>query len=270
MKYSVFTVIMKEYNLQEVVKELSNIGYDGVEWRVHEECHIKPEEVYSKADYIKKLCSDCELEIVCLSTYLPLSDYKLLKNIFHGASRMNACYVRLGIVKGLLYEKDTGYFSLFETAKKHLNKIQVIAQESGVKALLEIHPASIMPSPSLAARLVEGFNPEHIGLIFDAGNMICEGMEQWGMGLELIRNYLSLVHVKNVGWFQDENKNWHTHSTPLDKGIVDWIEVINELNTIGYNNFLSLEDFSKGNTKEKLVKDIKFLKNIAENKERKL
>ena len=34
MKYGVFTVSMPEYDVEETAKILSDLGYDGVEWRV--------------------------------------------------------------------------------------------------------------------------------------------------------------------------------------------------------------------------------------------
>ena len=36
MKYSVFTVVMPEYEPEAAAKALAEWGFDGVEWRVHE------------------------------------------------------------------------------------------------------------------------------------------------------------------------------------------------------------------------------------------
>ncbi len=55
MKVSVFTVIMQEFDRPEVVKHLAELGYDGVEWRVHESGrHIEPAKIVDEAEEVSR------------------------------------------------------------------------------------------------------------------------------------------------------------------------------------------------------------------------
>ena len=45
MKYGVFSVSMPEYNPEETLKILKELGYDGVEWRVTNMPKEKPENI---------------------------------------------------------------------------------------------------------------------------------------------------------------------------------------------------------------------------------
>ena len=51
------------------------------------------------------------------------------------------------------------------------------AAELGVKALVELHHETITASASAAFRLVDGLDPEHVGVIHDLGNLVIEGQE---------------------------------------------------------------------------------------------
>ena len=48
---------------------------------------------------------------------------------------------------------------------------------------------TISCSAGLAHRLVNGFDPDHIGVLFDPGSMVHEGYESYRMGMELLRDH---------------------------------------------------------------------------------
>lgn len=56
---------------------------------------------------------------------------------------------------------------------------------------------TLISSPSAAYRALEGFDPAHIGLIFDPGNMVNEGFEDYQKSFELLGDYIAHIHIKN-------------------------------------------------------------------------
>ena len=67
---------------------------------------------------------------------------------------------------------------------------------------MEIHHETIVPSASARAGSSMGFDPASVGAIYDPGNMVWEGHEQYRLGLETLGPYLAHVHAKNTGWRQ--------------------------------------------------------------------
>ena len=61
MKFSVQTATLPELTREQVVDKLSAHGYDGVEWRVHEDYHIAPKDLLARATEIKRLVDDLSL-----------------------------------------------------------------------------------------------------------------------------------------------------------------------------------------------------------------
>ena len=125
------------------------------------------------------------------------------------------------------------------------------------------------PSAALAYRLVSNFDPDLIGVIYDPGNMVCEGYENWQMGLELLGPYLSHVHVKNAAWLQtgetaDGEKQWRHQMVAIKEGSVSWPEVLLALSRVGYQGWLSFEDFGPGSTETKLADNLAYIKGLVD------
>ncbi len=105
-----------------------------------------------------------------------------------------------------------------------------------------------------------------MGVIYDPGNMIFEGMENWQMGLELLGPYLSHVHVKNAAWVEDGvvdgARHWRPAVVPMKEGFVSWPRVFAALENVGYQGWISLEDMAQGDTRTKLKDDLEYLNGL--------
>ena len=266
MKYSVFTVIMQEFSLLEVVQILGEIGYDGVEWRVRDDGkHIHPKEIVERAEEVKRISEENGLEIPALATYLPLEELETIKEVFEGAKAMGAPMVRVAAPR---YRRKADYNELCSLAIKKLEEIEKLAKSAGVKTLLEIHMGNIMPSASAAYRIVRNFDPERLGVIFDPGNMMREGYEDWRLGMELLGPYLAHIHLKNTKWEESERRDdgtvvWKPTWCALREGLVDWADVMAQIKFCGYKGYISSENFAQVlPTREKLADDLNYLRSL--------
>jgi len=263
MKYSVFTVIMPDHSIADVAKKLREWGYDGVEWRVHDQCHIPPKEIVGRAKEVHRISADNNLEICNLATYLHVKEVELITRVMEGAQIMGAPACRVGVPP---YNRARNYNDIFSETLADLAAIEKLSEKYGVKALIEIHFGNITPSAGLAHRLVSNVNPKYVGVIFDPGNMIYEGMENWRLGMELLGPWLAHVHVKNTSWdiaetLPDGRTRWQPSAATLTGGIVDWSEVMQDLKAVGYKGYLSSEDFSRGeSTEDKIRNGLRYLK----------
>ena len=126
----------------------------------------------------------------------------------------------------------------------------------------------MISSASSALRVLDGFDPEYFGLIYDPGNMVYEGYEAYQLGFEMLGKYLAHVHVKNAalvpggeGEFGETKYNqvW----SPMKKGSANLPAMIKALVKVGYDGWLSVEDFSNEKpTREKLEENIAYLKEL--------
>jgi sugar phosphate isomerase/epimerase len=117
-----------------------------------------------------------------------------------------------------------------------------------VRIAVELHQNTIFPSASLAHRAVARFDPAHVGVIYDVGNLVVEGYEDHRIATELLGPHLHHVHLKNAavspvdgpGPLRRHLPRW----SPLDDGAADVAGVLGHLREIGYSGWVSLEDLS--------------------------
>jgi sugar phosphate isomerase/epimerase len=82
-------------------------------------------------------------------------------------------------------------------------------------------------------------------VIYDPGNMVCEGFEDYRIGIELLGPYLAHVHVKNAAYTRPEGGGvWTARWAPLEDGVVNFREFFAALRAADYEGWLSVEDFS--------------------------
>ena len=71
---------------------------------------------------------------------------------------------------------------------------------------------------------VKGFNPSHIGIYLDTTHLALYG-EPIPMAMDICRDYLSIIGVKDTIWERIDGKARTPKSTPLGKGLVDFAEM---------------------------------------------
>lgn len=240
---------------EEAVQELERAGYDGVEWRMthvpetlkseppsfwgNNLCTLEPTEEDARRG--RDLAERAGLGVAGLGTYIRVGDLDTTARMMRLAGIAGAPWVRVGV--GTM--GDGSYAEKFDAAKDFLAGAEALAGEYGVKALVEIHHGTICPSASLAHRLVFGFDPGRVGVIFDPGNMVHEGFEDYRIGLELLGPYLAHVHLKNAAFERPEGGGvWEPRWAPLEDGVVDLEVLLEALRGVGYDGWLVVEDFS--------------------------
>jgi sugar phosphate isomerase/epimerase len=251
---SVFTVMLPDLTPEEGAAAISDAGYDGVEWRVaprraelgdhppsfwgNNRCTLEPnaEDAERARDLSARHC----LAIPNLGAYAPPGRLDLVEDLVAFAATCGATQVRVLPFPMV----DGSYGQALDRSRGYLAGVEGIVRRAGVRALVEIHQQTIAPSASLARRLVDGFDPECVGVIHDAGNMAFEGYEDYRIGLEVLGPYLAHVHVKNTKFGPpDASGTARPWFSPFEDGVVDFDALFGALHAAGYDGWVSIEDF---------------------------
>lgn len=239
MKFSAQTAVLPELSREQVLQKLKAHGYDGVEWRVHEDYHIAPTELLARAGEIHQRVSATGLEVTCLMGYAPLHDLGEQRRFAEACAIMSCPRYRPGAAR---YDGSRNYHDVYRESVDQLARVIEAIAPFGVKPIIETHFGTIASSASLTHRLVQNFDPGAIGVNYDPANLIIEGREDYRLGLELLGPYLDYVHAKNVSWFRRDGR-WRWEFDAMDSGQVDWGEVMPLLRAVGYDGYVSFENF---------------------------
>lgn len=283
MRHAVFTVMLPEWSPEEAVVKLAEAGYDGVEWRVTQPSTAKLEDVPPAGRYwaanrctidvsslpaqaaeIRRITEAAGLKMPALGTYVGCEDLETVRRLMEAAAIMGAPMLRVGVPR---YDGSEDYNSVYTRAVDLYGKVEDAARESGVKATVEIHMNTMTPSPALAERLVKHFDPRHVGVILDAGNMVYEGFETYSLAVDLLGPYLAHVHVKNAAWAavgkEDGQALWKCDASPMWEGIADYRTLLKALKRAGYDGWLSFEGFSEiMTTEQKVVRNLEYIRRL--------
>ncbi|WP_166355663.1 sugar phosphate isomerase/epimerase family protein [Phytoactinopolyspora limicola] len=261
MRFAVFTVSTPEWDPTAAAKELVAAGYDGVEWRVAEpkasadgqpgfwvgnRCTWPVESVVDDAPRIKSVTEDAGLRMPALGTYLQPHQLADVERLMRVARALGVPQLR---VSSGPYDPTTSVTVQWDQRRAEYAQVAELAAQYGVRANIEIHHKQLTPSPHAAAAFLAGLNPEHVGVIYDIGNMVWEGWTDYRLGLEALGPYLAHVQVKNgvsvtAATRADGTVEWKNAQRTLREGLADIPALMTALRQVGYDEWISVEDFS--------------------------
>ena len=263
MKVGVFTVMLPDLTPEEAAAASKVAGYDGVEWRVarvpenvrndppsfwgNNRCTFAPTE--AEARRARVITEQAGLETPNIGSYIGLGDLTEVEAAIRFATILGCPHFRVGFGNF-----EGGYEKHFADARAFLADVIALAKPAQLKPLVEVHHQTIVPSASLTHRLVSSFSSDDVGVIHDAGNMVREGFEDYRLGLELLGDYLSEVHIKNAA-FEPQKGVWQGRWAPLRSGVVDFAALFRALKSIGFDGWLVLEDFSQARPSREVLSD---------------
>jgi sugar phosphate isomerase/epimerase len=282
IQLSVFTVATPDLSPSQLANAAKLAGLQGIEWRYQDvpaelkhapysfwgnnRCSISTDWDEAHLAAFRDTAQSNGLESIAVVPYLACGDMAGTERVLQAAKRLGASYIRLGVHA---YDRNKAFGDLFREQRDYLKEAQTMCRTYGVKGLIETHHGTIAASASAAYRLIEGTDPEWVGVLFDPGNMVHEGYENYRMGMELLGPHLAHVHVKNAGWIvpestgEDGSGPWSVRWAGLSKGVVDWRQVIADLRAVDYRGWIGIEDFSGEFGSEDLLKNFaNYMRNL--------
>lgn len=282
MKFSVTSVSLPDLDVRETCALLQRLGYDGVEWRVRytsdearqrgysfwgaHKTDLSPANLAERADEVARITADHGLQIAGIASNLRADEYDEIRRLADGVARLGQVPIRLGAPRG--YDRTTPYPALYEQAVDAYTRAVAILRPYGLRALIEIHGGTIMVSASLAHRIASHFAPEEMGVIYDVNNMARDGFETFRLGMELLGPYLQHCHAG--GWRPspgdrrpDGTLTWNWEGCDLAESILDIPQFVADLQAVGYQGFISIEDFREMDHEAKLGAQIRYLQGLV-------
>jgi sugar phosphate isomerase/epimerase len=254
MKFSVFTASTPEWSPKEAASILAGQGWDGIEWRVTDQDASETPGFWAgnratwpltgleqSLPQIAAITKDAGLAFSGIGGYARCDNHEDVERMLAATAALGAERVRVTMP----HTDEGDYRALLAAARADMEWVVERARHHGVKALVELHHETITPSASAAFRLVDGLDPEHVGVIHDLGNLVIEGQERHLSAFELLGPYLAHVHIKNAIWVAGQpGDGWHHEWATLADGQANVRAYVAALVRHGYDGWITLEDFS--------------------------
>lgn len=120
-------------------------------------------------------------------------------------------------------------------ARSKLEKLALVCERRGVRAIYQLHHGTLVASPSAVYPLVSGLPARWVGVELDPGNQSHEGLEAWGRSAHLLGEYLVAVGVKDTAPRRETSGRWARPWVPCGEGTTDWKAVFTALSQIDFD-----------------------------------
>ena len=249
-----FSTILKDMPLDQVIRQSGRIGYRALE--IRSISHLPVTTTAQRARDLAALAADAGVRLRAL--YVNHGGYSKLSDE-QSRARVEQIrrYAALAAQMGVSYLKDhPGGPSAAQASAEHfergvtwMRRAARAAAESGVRLLIEMHHGNLAEDTGSALRLVEAIDEPAVGLIYDPGNMHIVPAPYGPQDVHALGKHIWHVHVKDTalrGDPEDANRHCGSHGMVfwnrlLGEGEVDHTPLVKALREIGYAGCLSAE-----------------------------
>ncbi len=256
IRYSVFTKPWKTLDLARLGEFVSGLGFDGIELPVRPGYQVVPENVAALPEAAETLG---QFGVSILSVAGPTDEATIAACAEAGVPTIR---VMAPVDQGESYlEAEGRYRRVYDALVPLLDKY-------GVQLGVQNHNGRFVPNAVGLLRLVEGYDPRHIGIVWDAAHEALNGMEP-DLALDAAWSHLCMVNLKNAFWRrvngpEADVASWQVYWTTGQQGRASWSRVVEELKAREYAGVVCLtaEYSDEGAVDRLIARDIAYAKGL--------
>lgn len=252
MKLAYSTNAFKRYSLNEAIRMIAEIGYEGIEL-LCDTPHAYPptfqdKEIYSFKNQIAKF----RLDISNLNAFTLYS----ISDVYHPswieddkASRELRIIHTINCIKlakkigvknlstepgGPISESKTNIKYLENLFMEGLNRVVPIAEQENIIILIEPEPNLLLENSNQFLNFIENLSTDNVRLNFDIGHFYCVGEDPTDLIYKL-SEYIEHFHLADIA-----SNRIHNHLIP-GEGSINFRSVFKAIEAIGYKGFVTVE-----------------------------
>ncbi len=275
MQIALYSLVTRDYSIEETVSMAAEAGFDAVDFRYDEDgVHFPLDISDAEVERVRTLVGESGMHVSGITTYFllgavdPAEVEQHISNLRRASEIAQLMGAHLVRCKGADFDAQVGYERQRELFRVQAEQAGAMAAQFDVEYTLEQHGASLFASAGQNLDMMRGLQTDRVGVIYDPGNCFQEGYERVEVQINMLGKLIKQVHVKNAIQTNSEELGWRDTTAVewrrLDSGLLDWARIIQLLREVGYDGYLTLEDFgSKFDTvQEKLNWSVEYLRGI--------
>lgn len=254
-----------DLSLNEAGKLVRELGFDGVDLTVRPGGYVKPENVRSELPEAIQILESQGLSVPMITTAITDSENAHAEEIFKVASENDIQFLKLGYWR---YQDFNTIIDRINQTIDDLAEIITLSKKYSVKPSVHIHSGDfITANPAVVWQILQHFDRAQLGAYIDPGHMTVEGgVSGWKQGIDLLGDRIEMVSIKDYGWYQTHG-TWEEKKVPLEEGMVDWPQVFQYLETVGFDGPLSFHseyEYPFDKLVEQTRVDLDFIRDILD------
>lgn len=229
-------------SIPELAEKVRELGFDGIDVCVRPGHPVNPTNVETalpKAVAVWKAQG-----LVCPLATAPVtlvsSDAPEVEPLYAGCAAAGVPRVKIGFFP---FTPGADYWALVDAARQALAGFARVGEKHGVQTVYQIHSGPVLGSNCAGLmHLLRGLDPRWVGAYPDLGHLMLDG-EDYPMGLAMLRDYLSMVAVKDAYHAPQPAGSappFAPRFVPLGRGAVPWRRALGALKALGFDGAFSV------------------------------
>lgn len=232
-KIYIFSKHLQWLDYAKMSQIAGEVGFDGIDLTVRPGGHVIPENVTQ--DLPKAILEIKKNGLLAnrITTAITDPDDPFTLDILKTASELGITNYRMG---WFAYDQALPIQKNIENCRSKMMKLALLNEKFGLKAAYQNHAGEMVGGPVWDIGLMlEGVNPEFVGVRYDIRHATVEGGNSWPVGLKYLANRINSFDVKDFIWKEIDGK-WQPYNVQIGDGMVDferYFQIINEFNIKG-------------------------------------
>jgi sugar phosphate isomerase/epimerase len=254
MKLAFSTNAFKKYSLEESIKAIADIGYEGVEILCDVPHAYPPRFGEKQIQSTREFISKYNIQISNLNTFTLYA----IKDVYHPSwienekelremrieHTINCIYLakkigskNLSTEPGGPIDRNTNEIQIQQLEKLFVNGLTtaaLIAKEEKVNILVEPEPSLLLENSVQFLNFIKKIDSDYVRLNFDIAHFYCVREDPAKLIYELA-DYIEHFHLADIAY-----NRVHNHLIP-GHGSIDFQSIFKAIDKIGYKGFVTVE-----------------------------
>jgi sugar phosphate isomerase/epimerase len=218
-KIHIFSKHLQFLDYEAMAQKAKEIGFDGIDLTIRPQGHVLPEKVDVDLPKVVAAMKKVGFRPSLFCTAVEDAQKEIDKKLLETAAKYGFTHYRMNWYR---FPSDQNMPEAIESFRKKMVGLSDLNKKLNLKGCYQNH-AGVMLGGSVWEiwNILQGTNPQHMGVQYDIRHATVEGGLNWPNGVKLLHSAIKTVVLKDFHW-EKINGKWITKNVPLGEGMVDF------------------------------------------------
>ncbi len=237
LRVHIFSKHLQFLDFKEAGQIAAELGFDGLDLTVRPKGHVLPENVSSDLPSALRDIKHSGSSCIMITTAVSDTENKLDTDVIKAAAAEGVSFYRSN------WFKFRGDLTMEDSLDYYREKIRELSEYNKACDIVGCYQnhSGINVGSSIweVKKILENADPAYFGAQYDIRHAVAEGGKSWPNGLQLLRNRIKTIVLKDFKWDRINGK-WEMVNVPVGEGMVDFTGYFRILKSYGLNPPASL------------------------------
>jgi sugar phosphate isomerase/epimerase len=224
---AVFSKHLQWLPFAEVGPVIAESGFRAVDLTVRPGGHVLPERVEDDLPRAVAMLRRSGLTVPMMTTAITDARDPLTRRVLETAKKLGVSHFRMGY---WTYPTAVSPLQALREMKPRVAGLAALNRELDIRGGYQNHAGTrVGGSVWDLGVLLEGIEPDGLGVQYDIRHAVAEGGESWPVALRMIAPHIDTIAVKDFHWARRPDGRWQIRDVPLGEGMVPFPAYLRQL-----------------------------------------